>query len=163
MDKVDYLEKNLARQLSWIQAADTRIALLLPLTTAMVGVLAALLPPTAKWTISLSLPTSFAVFFLVLCVIFTACASFPRTNGPKGSGLFFSGIISRSDSQFSKYVIDLEEQDYLSDLASQCYINAQIAERKFTWVKRAMSCLFLSSLPWVLAIYFLYQVKYGVV
>lgn len=161
MNKVDYLEKNLERQLSWIQRSDTRISLLLPLTTTMGAVLAALVPAPDKWTISSIAPSIFTIVLLALCVIFTACATFPRTNGPSGSGIFFGGIAKRTASQYSEYVNKLDDHCYTNDLAGQCYINAQIAHRKINWVKRAMICLFLSFLPWVISIYFLYQVKYG--
>lgn len=157
MKKFEFLEDNLARQLLWIQAADGRIALLLPLNTAMLGVLAVLAPAYDYWTVFSAVSSSFAAALLVLSVVFTALAAFPRTEGPKGSLVFFSGIVAREEDQFSAAIESLDDDVYLRDLTSQVYVNAKIASQKFSWVRRAMVCLFLSSIPWTLAIYSLYQ------
>ena len=157
MNKVDHLEKSLSRQLHWIQSADARIALILPVATAMLGSISLLIPDPDKWCISSAIFSSFTVFFLVLSIIFTSIASFPRTNGPKGSLIYFSGIQNREISQYQQAINDLNEENYINDLLGQCYVNSQIAHTKFTWVKRAMSCLFLSSLPWAISVYLLYN------
>lgn len=159
MDKIDYLEKELSRLLGWIQAADTRITLVLPLTTAMLGVLAVLAPKIGNWTIVSALATFFSAFFLVLSIICLAFASFPRTNGPKGSMIFFSGINSQDINQFKESVSALNENYYIADLVNQCHINAKIAGVKFTWVKRSLINLFVSSLPWFLSVHLLYGVR----
>jgi len=159
MNKIDYLEKCLSRQLHWIQSADARIALILPVATAMLGALSILMPVAEKWCISSAIFSSFTIFFLVLSIIFTAIASFPRTNGPKGSLIYFSGINNKETSQYKQAITQLDEENYMNDLVSQCHVNAQIAHNKFTWVKRAMSCLFISSLPWAVSIFLLYNLR----
>lgn len=159
MNKIDYLEKELARLLSWIQAADTRIALVLPLATAMLGALAVLAPNNEKWTVVSAVATSFSSFFLILSILFLALASFPRTNGPRGSMIFFSGINDRELEQYRSSVNELDENGYENDLINQCHINAVIANSKFSWVKRSIFSLFVSSLPWFLSIYLLYGIK----
>lgn len=159
MNKIDFLEKNLAWQLGWIQAADNRLALILPLSTAMLGALAAIAPSANKWTVGAAIFASFAVVLLGLSVLFCAFSSFPRTDGPKGSVVFFGGIAAREIEQFRSAIKDLTDDGYLEDLARQCHINAQIADTKFTWVKRGLVCLFLATLPWALAIFFLYSAR----
>jgi hypothetical protein len=157
LEKIDYLEEELSRLLTWIQAADNRLALVLPLSTAMLGALAVLAPQFTKWSILSAILTSFAVFFLLLCLVFSACASFPRTTGPKGSLLYFTGIISRDISQYFISVNEYDDEKYKSDLINQCHINAQIADKKFKWIQRSMICLFISAIPWALAIFVLYS------
>ena len=71
--------------------------------------------------------------------------------------MFFSGIVTRNESQFVDDVTNLDEGKYLLDLIGQVHINAQIADKKFSWVKRAMGSLFLSSFPWAIAVYALYH------
>ncbi|MBL7128792.1 MAG: hypothetical protein ISS16_07380 [Ignavibacteria bacterium] len=157
MEKINYLEKELERLLTWIQAADNRLALILPLSTAMLGALAVMVPKFENWSILSAILSSFSVFFLILSLIFSACSSFPRTTGTKGSLIFFSGINSLDVTQFCKSVINLDEEKYKEDLINQCHINAKIAENKFKWIQRAMICLFISSLPWASSIFILYS------
>lgn len=159
MDTKDYLEKELSRLLHWIQAADTRLAFILPLTTAMLGALALLAPKPEAWSSLAVVMFSFSVLFLVLSVIFSACASFPRTNGPKGSLLYFSGIESRELNQFSIAAKEMTDTQYIDDLISQCHINAQICEKKFSHIRHALACLFISSIPWSASIFILYGNK----
>lgn len=159
MNKIDFLEKNLSRQLKWIQSADTRIALVLPLSTAMLGALSVLSPEVDKWSNLSAISVSFAVLFLSLSIIFSAIASFPRTNGPKSSLIYFVGISDNDTSQYKEAVNEIDEEKYQNDLASQCHVNAQVAIIKYSWVKRSMGCLFLSSFPWAIAVFLLYNTK----
>jgi hypothetical protein len=164
VDKTDYLEKELSRLLSWIKSADSRLTLILPLTTAMLGTLAILVPKISDWSIASAIFTSFAVFFLFLSLIFSACASFPRTIGPKGSLIYFSGINAHDLTQYSNSIKEYDAEKYMNDLINQCHINAKIAETKFKWIQRSMICLFISAIPWALSIYILLQceINYGI-
>jgi len=159
MHRIDYLEKELVRLLGWIQVADSRIALVLPLTTAMLGALSVLTPDVDKWTVLPVISSSFALFFLILGLAFCALASFPRVDGPKGSNIFFGGIVDRELDQYKKAVSDFSQENYCDDLINQCHINSQIANTKFTWVRRAMGSMFLSFFPWAISIYLLYSVR----
>lgn len=151
-----WTEVELARLLEWIRVGETRLALVLPLSTAMLGALAVLAPTASKWTVVSGIAASFAMFFLVLSIIFSACASFPRTTGPKGSLIYFGEISNRNLEQYKNAVNSMTAESYLEDLICQCHRNAQIAERKYTWVQRSMTCLFLAALPWFIALFILY-------
>lgn len=155
----DILEKELSRLLAWIQSAETRIGLVLPLSTAMLGVLSVLAPTFSKWTIFPAIMSAFSVLFLVLSVTFSALASFPRTSGPKGSLIYFGGIVSMELDQYRAASKNLDLDEYIEELIKQCHRNAQIAERKYAWIQRALGCLFISSAPWALSVYLLYSAK----
>lgn len=155
----DVLEKELSRLLAWTQSAETRIGLVLPLSTAMLGVLAVLAPTYSKWTIFPGIMSAFSVLFLVLSVAFSALASFPRTSGPKGSLIYFGDIASMEFDQYRVASKKLDLDAYIEDLIKQCHRNAQIAERKHAWIQRALRCLFISSAPWALSVYLLYSAK----
>lgn len=155
--KVYGAELELERLLSWVKAAESRLALVLPVSTAMLGALAVLVPPPSKWTMAGGIAAAFAVFFLLLSIAFAACASFPRTSGPKGSLLFFGGIAAKGLDQYKAAVRSITSDEYLDDLLTQCHRNAQIAERKYAWVQRSMACLFLAALPWGLSLFILYS------
>lgn len=157
--QIDLLEKELNRLLLWIQSVETRMSWVLPLSTAMLGAVAVLAPAFTKWTIFPAIVTVFAVLLLALSIVFSALSSFPRTTGPKGSLIYFGGIVSKELEQYSKAVKDLTKEEYINDLIRQCHRNAQVAERKFTWIQRALGCVFLAAAPWVVSIYLLYSIK----
>jgi len=156
MNKTELLQETLTRQLNWIAAADSRIGLILPLSTVMLSVLAALSPDADSWTIFPAITSAIAAILLFSSIICAAIGSFPRTSGPKGSVVYFGGIVTRDTKQYSAAINDLSEEELQEDLANQCHRNAQIAEHKFSWVKKGMIALFISIIPWVLSVYSLY-------
>lgn len=157
-EKLQYI---LDKQLGWIAAADLRLSLVLPLSTAMLGALAMYATKPSSWILMTGIPAAFAIFFLCMSIIFCACASFPRTDGTKGSLVFFGGIVSRNISQFQVAAKAVQMSDLQYDLIDQCYINAQIASTKFMWVKRGMASMLAAMLPWAFALYQFYGIKDG--
>jgi hypothetical protein len=119
-ESVDMMEKELSRLLEWIRSADSRLKIVLPLSTAMLGALSLLAPPASQWTVLASITTSFASLFLTLSIAFAALASFPRTAGPKGSLIFFGGIITKDLVQYNVAVREMNMDQYLDDLISVC-------------------------------------------
>lgn len=156
-DLVARQEIVLSRLIEWIKAADTKLTLTLPLSTTMTGALAVLVPPVSGWTVGGGIAASAATFFLILSIIFAALACFPRTSGPLGSLVYFGGIVSKDLDQYCKAVRIQTRVEYLEDLIRQCHRNAQIAERKYTWLQRAMGCMFIALIPWASAIFTLYS------
>ncbi len=152
-------ETELARLLDWVRAAESRLALVLPLSTAMLGALAVLSPVASKWTVVSGIAASITALLLVLSIVFAACAYFPRTTGPKGSLIYFAGITDRDLEQYENEVKSMIAESYLEDLIRQCHRNAQIAERKYTWVQRSMACMLLAAFPWFCALFTLYSRK----
>lgn len=159
MNTIDYLEKELARLLDWIKTADTRISLILPLTTAMLGAIAALAPIFSKWTWCIGISISISILLLASSLISISIALFPRTNGPKNSMIFFGGIYSSTLEDFRSEVNDFDEGKYKDDLINQCFINAKIASIKFKWVRKSLIFLLLAALPWFYTIFILYGIK----
>ena len=157
--RIAWAEAELARLLEWVRAAESRLALVLPLSTAMLGALAVFAPAASKWTVASGVTASFAATLLVLSIIFAACASFPRTTGPKGSLIYFGGITVRDLKHYENAVKTMTAESYMEDLIRQCHRNAQIAERKYAWVQRSMACLLLAALPWFCALFTLYSSK----
>lgn len=158
-EKISRSEIELQRLLDWVQASESRIALVLPLSTAMVGAIAVLAPSATKWTVLGAVFTSIAIILLLLSIAFSALSAFPRTSGPKGSLIFFGGITTRDLIQYRDALKSRTSDDYLDDLISQCHRNAQIAERKFSWAQRSMASLFLAALPWLISLSILYTAR----
>jgi pycsar effector protein len=156
IDAKAILESSLDRLIEWAKAAESRLSLILPLSSGMLGALAVLAPAAGNWSVPGAIVAAFAAVLLVLSLLFAAFASFPRTTGPKRSLIYFGGIVTKDIDQYTAAMKELSGDDYLVDLARQCHRNAQIAERKYAWVQRSMVCLFLAALPWAVALFILY-------
>jgi hypothetical protein len=155
---VPLLESNLDRQLQWIAAADKKAAFTFTLATAMLGILASVAPKSAcAWTIAPAIFTCFSVALSVSALFCLSFATFPRTKGPRGSLVFCAGIAQRSADQFKEATDCLSLEAYTADLALQCHRNAEIATLKFTWIQRALVCLYFSVIPWAIALWLLYS------
>ncbi len=149
-------QKNLERLLNWIRAADSKIAPVLAIDTAMAGILATLFTKVTEHTWYTMLLFLAVAVLLGLSILFLAFAAFPRTEGPKGSILYFGGIVTFSRKAYTDTTRNLKTEDYFEDLSAQCHRNAEIANIKYIWVCRAMKMLFCSILPWLVAVCILY-------
>jgi Family of unknown function (DUF5706) len=153
-DRRAMLEANLHRQVESIRASDGKIQLLVPTTTAMIGVLAALLrgpsPATLKAIYALvgALPLVVALAFMAMTVI-------PRMRSGSPSLLFFGGIAGRDRAAFRREVLALGPDAYLADLADQCHATAGIARAKYRQVRNAYIAFFVALPSWALAIHLL--------
>ena len=158
-ETIRVLEANLTRLLGWIVAVDSRLSTVLAIDTAMLGVLAAMTPPFSGWTVPPAIIASLSALFLAASVLFLSFASFPRTSGPHGSLVYFGGIVGHEANQYRRLISEMTASQYIDDLANQCHRNAEIVDKKFKWIKWAMSSLLLSLLPWALSVYLLYAVR----
>lgn len=157
-EQIKLLEANLARQLQWIAWSDTKSAFIFSVTAAMVGLLAAVSPTTAAlWNTSQSVSACFTIAAAAATFIFLSLATFPRTDGPKGSLVYCGGIAQRDQAQFGDEILAISNNKYAIDLAVQCHRNAVIACEKFKWVQRAMISLYLAVGPWAVAVWLLYS------
>lgn len=155
--KIDFLEKELSRLLNWITAAESKLNLVITLSTAMLGALAVLASSAEGWTCYSILLVLITASILISVLVFSASASFPRIGGPDESLIFFGRISELSSEGYSNQILNLTEDVYVNDLISQCHRNAEIATTKYTWVKRAITSLFISLPPWVLSLYLLFN------
>ncbi len=156
-DSIAFLEKTLERLLEWIRAADAKIPPVLAISTSMLAVVAALFPDADSWDLISAGAGILAIIPLVICLILLFLASFPQTNGPTNSLIFFEGITMNDSSTYSTKVKIMTEQEYIMDLAEQCYRNAEIASSKYWLLKCAMKSLFFSLIPWLFFVFILYR------
>ena len=131
------LEASLGRQLSWISAAESRIALIIPLSTALFGSIALKYSSFSQTPCWIQASHWLTLSLLSASIICASIAIFPRTRGPKSSQIFFGGIASQSSDGFIEAIDETSEDSYRKDLAEQVYINAKIAVVKFTWIRRS--------------------------
>lgn len=157
-EKRNILESNLARQLGWIAAADSKISFVFAIDTAMLGLLAVISPTSVcAWSTAPAIFATLATILILGSLLLLSFASFPRTEGPKNSLIYFGGIVKKSSEQFSNTILNLNTNDYIVDLTLQIHRNAEIAYCKTKWVQRALISMYASLIPWVLAIYLLYK------
>ncbi|OGS55884.1 MAG: hypothetical protein A3J79_02930 [Elusimicrobia bacterium RIFOXYB2_FULL_62_6] len=152
-EKIDMLEKNLARQLDWIRAADSKVAPIIFLTSSMLGASAAALSRTTSitpLTLTLMLLTVIPLLAALVCI---AMASFPHFNPDTGSIIFFGSVNQAGLSSFERRASEITRDEYFRDLSAMCYNSAHIANLKFRHVKRAMVFLLAGIVPWVTLIY----------
>jgi hypothetical protein len=153
-DRARMLERNLERQIEAIRAADTKIVLLVPTATAMIGVLAALLRDSGLAPLSMAYVV-LATLPIVTSYAFMAMAVIPRLRGPGQSLLYFGGISTRSLDAYRDTMLGLGTEGYLSDLAEQCHVTAGIARSKHRHVRHAYLAFFLALPFWAFAVYLL--------
>ena len=154
-DRREMLEANLARQVEAIRASDAKITLLVPTTTAMLGILAALFR-LAPLTPHASVFVAISTLPLILAYALMAIAIIPRFRGGRSpSLLFFGGLSHRTPAEAREALLAVDGPAYLADLAGQCQVTAEIAHTKYRHVRNAYIA-FLVALPfWTLAIFFL--------
>jgi hypothetical protein len=80
-------ESELYHLLGWVRAVETRLALVLSLSTAMLGILAVLAPPASKW-IGGGIAVALAIFFLLPSISIVACVIPPDNRNQRLYDLF---------------------------------------------------------------------------
>lgn len=147
----------LGLQLGWITAAESKVPAIFAIDTAMLGVVAALIGSANCFTTISALSLGLTILALTTAVGCLAMAMFPRTQGPNGSSIFFGGIAVQERSSFVEEFREMEDEKYLEDLLSQVHRNAEIAELKFSWVKRSFIATFLGLPFWATSVFLMYK------
>ncbi len=158
MDTTKYTKDVLSLQLNWIKSADNKIPPIFAINTAMLGVIAALIPDINSWDINSAIFTSMSIVPIVGSIICLALTAFPRLSGPKDSVVFFSGITSRTEDTYITEISDLTVEVLNKDMLQQIYRNAEIAKSKYTYIKKSMILSFSSIPLWFISVWYLYSV-----
>ncbi len=151
--KIDIANDILSRQLSWISSSDNKVPAIFAINTAMLGVVAALLNSFENWSKLNSILITILLIFLLGSVVCLAVATFPRLNGPKGSLIYFGGIVTRSLEQYKTEIQNLSDDKLIVEILTQVYRNAEIATNKFLWVKISMILTFFSFPFWLITVW----------
>ena len=155
-NQMEVLEKELERLLRWVGAAESRLAFVFSVSTAMLGAIALAVGDPADWSWLSAAAASPAIVLLLSSIVCSALATFPRTDGKTRSLIFFGYIDSLSLDEYRKLVMSQTESGYRDDLIEQCHRNAQIASSKHAWIRRSMICIFLAAIPWAVALFTIY-------
>lgn len=154
-ERIQIAQWILDKQLGWIAAADSKVAVIVALDTAVLATLATAYA-SAETPIAWASLTSITTGALVAIAIFCAAMSlFPRTDGPKQSLLFFSPVAKESRVDYTAALVACPLEKLHDDIAVQIHRNAEIAEAKHRWVRSSIGWSFLAAVPWVVAVYLL--------
>lgn len=145
-------EKSLSQMIDWIGRHDSRSAGLMGITVAMMGALSAATPAVKLWSglFMVALALSATGFGIVLYQLMRG--QIPRMRAGKPSLSFFGSVAGMPQDEFRERFINLTEEEYLEDVLNQCYVNARILRSKFRCLKRGLTALLITALPWTWAI-----------
>lgn len=155
--EIDRFEKILSLQLEWVRAADSKVAPLFAINIAMLGLLTALIKLLPVWTIAAAVLSSITTILLVMSMFFLALTMFPRLIGPKDSNIFFGGISKQSEEKYLLDISSISDDEFQKDILRQVYRNAEIANAKYANLRLAFIFTFVSTIPWLIAVYVLYR------
>lgn len=159
-NKLDLLDRILTKNINWIGSADSKGTFLFAIDSAMLAVLAALVPSIDQWTIGMAVFASFSLATLSASVLFIVLATVPRLDGPRNSKIYFGGIASFDEDDYVSRISEGITEDLLRDFARQIHQNAEIAKRKFDMIKRAFISTFLALPVWLISIWLMYPIKF---
>jgi hypothetical protein len=153
LDRRAMLEKNLERQTEWIRNSDVKIAMLLPINTALIAVLASQLDEARQavhWVlvIATSVPTLVSFGSAVL-------AAMPQFRHIGDSLIYFGDVAHHSREVFHDRVLNLTPEAHFEDLAEQVHFAAFLAQRKYRHVRNAYVALLIALPFWTAALYLL--------
>ncbi len=157
-EEIEIKNKLLVMQITWIETADKKVAPLFAINTAMLSLLIALAKGIPVWAeaIIAAILSVIVAILLLLSIFFLALAVFPRLEGPKESNIFFGGIAKQAKDNYISKMLSIDAAEYQNDILNQVYRNAEIANSKYKYIKWAFIYTFVSTPPWLVAIYVLY-------
>lgn len=150
------LNDHLDRQ---IDLADRKAQLILAACTFMAATIAPLtarirldffspaLPPVQRVAI---ISTVLVVITLLVCVYYSLLVTRPALSArrKKLSLLYFGDIVDMSEQDFVQRFLNQQPEDIRNAVLDQVYQKAMIARRKFGWIRRSLTFLFLTFIFW---------------
>lgn len=142
------------RTLGWIAAAEIKVAAICAIDTAMLGGLGALFVTEWKKSAWANLFGIMALLCLFSGIICAALVLIPRLHGgPSQSLLYFGKVADLSSCTYEKMLLDVSDEQLLSDWAAQIHFNARVAQKKHEWVRKCLYWSILGAFPWLGAIF----------
>src|SRR5688500_6264387 len=129
-DTLNILDLILTKNLIWIGNADTKATILFGVNSAMLGVLAALIPLPNQWTSPAIIFATISAVLLIVSIVFLVFVAFPRLKGPEKSLIYFGGIASYDQKKYVEVILKGVTKEFMVDFAKQCHRNAEIAKAK---------------------------------
>lgn len=159
LDRLKYAQWVMERNLQWIAASDVKTAVIVTVSTGMLGALAATFSatPVSCHGFLANLSTIVAAGCLAFAIFCAAMTVFPRISGPSTSNIFAVAIAKQSLLEYSDKFKKASDEELLADCLAQIHRNADIATQKFSWVRAGITSGLFGIFPWVLALAALYN------
>lgn len=151
LQRTQFLEANLQRQIEWIKQHDSKSSVILGIATAMTGLLANTWKDIQSPSIDLTSAFGIALLLQSLVFAFLFLGGFPRTRGPD-SLLFFGSIAKIETAAYVLQHVTRSIGEHAEDVARQCHVVAQIADIKYANLRRAYRFTLLAIIPWTYVI-----------
>lgn len=145
----------LERQLSWITAADARVAAIVTINTAMLAGLAAAYNSHVAHTITMTALSLLTVMSGTVALALCVMAIKPKIDGPHSSLVFFGSVAEVEIETYQTKIRFASDTELLMDWSQQIHVNAKIAKAKYTKVSKAIIASFAAAFFWIGALTFL--------
>ena len=149
-DKIENIKYVLDKQIYWINAADSKTIPILGINTFLLGGVVAMLPRIQTWDHFLVINCILGTVPLMLSLFFLFFTISPKTKCFHKSIIYFGTIVDFTKDEYIEKICKINDNDYISDLSNQCYINAKIANSKHINLRYSIFSLFLSLIPLLL-------------
>lgn len=153
--------KALSLVVDWIKHAEAKAGAVLAASGVAGGVLYNLVKSQSDSSLALNIAAGGAVLFLLLATSGACLALWPRLRAkePPTSSLYYSHIARaypKSDGSraYSELLVEVasDRTKLIQEIAGQVWVNAHVANAKYTWINRAMTAfllglVFLAAVP----------------
>lgn len=153
-EQLEAAEKTLDRHLDWVGRSDTKFSVVLGVDTGMLGFLATSFP-AGPVSVSAIVFAAVSVVLLAASLVFVYRGTYPRTQGPEGSLIYFRSIAGKDLNDFKERFRACVADDHLDDVLEQVHRNSEILAIKFVELQRAYRCLLLAVPSWATTLYLL--------
>lgn len=152
--RIDIAKWLFERTIGWIATSDVKVGVAMALDTAMLGGLAAAFSASEPHmrTTACYLAVLVASGGMVIAMFCAGMAAIPRMLGPVKSMIFFARVAEKKEADYVNEFAQMNEKDFLADIATQIHRNSQIANEKHMWVRKSLIWSFLSAIPWIISI-----------
>lgn len=142
----------LDRNIAWIAAAESKVAFVVGIATAMFAGLATAYSDATTVSDLEVITALFAALLLATSVAFGAMVVRSQIHGPARSLIFFGRIARRTVEEYRHTFSATEQSTWIDDFADQIHRNAEIADDKHSWARRATITLMFAGAFWTIAV-----------
>lgn len=147
------IEKNrwlLDKQLAWIATGDVKIGAIVTLNLALLAGLGSYFSAKSSWLLDILYTITVAI--IIISIYYCKLGFRPKFDPPNQSNIFFGTIAINNLTTFIQGIDTVTKEKFSKDLANQVHRNAQIANRKYSYLSKATSAFLVASVFWLISL-----------
>jgi len=152
-EQLEVAERRLDRLFDWVGRSDTKFSIILGVDTGMLGFLATSAPTSGSLSVIAIILAAVSVLLLVTSLVFIYRGTYPRTQGPGASLIYFGSIADEERANLKERFRACDTDDHLDDVLEQVHRNSEILDSKFRELQWAYRALLIAIAPWAIALY----------